>query len=355
MGAVPQVINADMWWYRLMYTKYNRYKGFSLTELMVAMALGLVIFSALISIMINYKSNTEMVTRNSELSDVGRYSLEVLYQDIFMAGFFGELTNQPIHSENLNIRLASGLSVSSDCTGDGENNESFPVTPSKYAFRYIYAETFDSSNYTIQCAVGAKEGSDVIQIKRVKAKPHANANSLDPSNFYLMANFNEGVFFYGADTTPADLESAQVWQYQHNIYFVENVDRAGHSIPVLKRAYLTVSSSTGKGMISEEPITEGVEKLRFLFGYDENDDGVVDSFYPSDINYRHHWEQQGVELKAVKVFILVRAVQPEAGYTNQKTYYMGDQAYTVNDSYRRQLFSKTIYLHNSGLRSHQEG
>jgi hypothetical protein len=44
--------------------------------------------------------------------------------------------------------------------------------------------------------------------------------------------------------------------------------------------------------------------------------------------------------------LLARTAKVENGYSNTTSYAMGDQTYTVNDGFRRQLFTAVVQLRN---------
>ncbi len=63
--------------------------GFTLVELMIAIAIGLVMLVALLTLFINTsRSNSEMAKTNS-LIDNGRFAMQLLESDIVHAGFWG--------------------------------------------------------------------------------------------------------------------------------------------------------------------------------------------------------------------------------------------------------------------------
>ena len=51
-------------------------------------------------------------------------------------------------------------------------------------------------------------------------------------------------------------------------------------------------------------------------------------------------------MNSVRIWILVRASQPDPGYQNTSTYTLGDITVTVNDSFRREVFSTVVHLRN---------
>jgi hypothetical protein len=52
------------------------------------------------------------------------------------------------------------------------------------------------------------------------------------------------------------------------------------------------------------------------------------------------------DVNSVRIWVLARNSQPEPGYANTTTYQLGNQEITVNDNYRRQLFTHVVQLRN---------
>ncbi|WP_332825917.1 PilW family protein, partial [Ramlibacter sp.] len=66
-------------------------RGFSLVELLVAIALGLFIVIALIALYVNViRSNNEM-SKSNQLIENGRFAMQILQDDVALAGFWGPL------------------------------------------------------------------------------------------------------------------------------------------------------------------------------------------------------------------------------------------------------------------------
>jgi hypothetical protein len=49
---------------------------------------------------------------------------------------------------------------------------------------------------------------------------------------------------------------------------------------------------------------------------------------------------------SVRIWLLARSAVTEPGYLNSQTYSMGNQAYTVNDGFRRQLYTTVVQIRN---------
>ena len=53
------------------------------------------------------------------------------------------------------------------------------------------------------------------------------------------------------------------------------------------------------------------------------------------------------QVVAVRVWVRMRADNPEQGFVDGRTYKYADTNYKPNDNYRRVVMSRTIYLRNS--------
>jgi hypothetical protein len=54
------------------------------------------------------------------------------------------------------------------------------------------------------------------------------------------------------------------------------------------------------------------------------------------------------QVVSVRIWILVRATDPEVGFTDNRVYNYGNRVnYTPNDGFRRVLFSRTVQVRNS--------
>jgi type IV pilus assembly protein PilW len=100
------------------------------------------------------------------------------------------------------------------------------------------------------------------------------------------------------------------------------------------------------------PIIDGIEMIRFMYGVDINGDGNVDSYLNADNVPENAWDNAGdFSIVAVQIFVLARNIRPDRKYSNTNTYQLGDLPYTVNDNYRRLLFSSTVTLYNASVAS----
>lgn len=333
---------------RHIMNKFNlKNKGMSLVELMIAMLIGLFLTAGLFTLFNMSSSNVTTTSQFNQLQENGRIALTLLERDISQLGFFADITGTELIL-NINTITSSVKVVASDCVGEGANNATLPrLIPAH--FRRLFGGEFDTK-LPISCssALTPDKKTDIIQIKRLVG-PSVLAAQLDSNSYYASVTTNEIEFFNGNSVPPVKLNS-RIWKYQHKIYFIET--EAG--IPVLKRRSLNLS----KGMLNEEQLVEGIENMRFLYGFDNNGDSTPDTFLSADEVSNFMWDNQGFQrLLAVKIYLLVRAVNIDRSYENDVVYALGDKKISgsVNPNknsdadykhYRRKVMSTTVVLEN---------
>ncbi|MFC3033903.1 PilW family protein [Pseudoalteromonas fenneropenaei] len=320
-------------------------RGFTLLELMISLFVGGLILGGVMLTYLSMKTTTRDTLTIGELQESGRLVLSILQRDIEQIGFWGTFYDAGFTETN----LSSPANPGNDCT-DGFNNGSFPnADPAN--FRAIYGSTITSGR-ALGCITNAKANTEVLQLKflegfQVLAQATANTN-----RYYFVAEQEKGQFVPGNTARTMALNvNATLWPYSHHVYYIKEINYVLNdqnvSVPVLYRRRLTVSG----GMI-DEPVMEGVEDIRLLFGLDTTADGRVNLYRPLSSMQATDWENEDAIL-TVQLFILVRALEPDAGLslTNQ-TYSLGHdpqkRTLTFKDSYRRTVFSTTIRLNNMG-------
>lgn len=324
-------------------------QGFSLLEVFVALAIGLVIFAGVLSIFVGMRTTTAETSAYGELQENGRFAMSVLTDDISKQDFWGDYTGT---FDLASISHSLGA-PGNDCNGDGVNNGSFPLAVGN--FRTLWGETVSSAN-PMGCFDDAKAGSDLIQIKRVLAAELVQADGVTPivnapaGNYYLVTSANGGVLF--ASGAVPNVENSRVWQYQHHVYYVREETLGDNSVPVLMQGQLSTQ-------MSFSPIIDGIEMIHFMYGFDADTDpesagyGIVDAYLSAtSMATSSLWDNLGgTKIISVKVYVLARSILPDNKYQNNNTYQLGDISYTPDDNYRRLLFSSTVTLYNARVDS----
>ncbi len=309
--------------------KNSKQSGFSLVELMVAMVISLFLALGLFAMFSMSATNVTTTGQFNQLQENGRIALAIMVPDLSQVGFFGDMTGTDfVLGTNARVDDAVGT----DCIGQGLNNATLPNGQPAH-FRRLWGYEAGVSAGSLSCVNSAMTGTDVIQIKRLVGPPGAT------SGFRVAATASQAVFF--KDTDPG-LENQRVWEYQHHVYFIKD----NNGVPVLTRKSLSAS-----GMNVDEPLVEGIENMRILYGFDENGDDTADSFMPVQNVTDLMWDNQLFQrIVALRIFLLVRSPNADNSYTNNATYSLGDKTISGGgDNFRRKVVSTTVVLENPVL------
>ena len=315
-------------------------QGFTLLEVFIALVIGLILFSGVLTLFVGMKITSKQTTSLGELQESGRVAISLFTNELLHQNFWGDFTGV-FDSASILHKLSS---PKNECHGGGVNNGSFPknVTPTAANhFRTLWGQTVRNKKQ-LGCITNAKTGSsatndnsDIIQLKRVIGE---DVEHIYPEYYYLTANQYTGKILKGGQAT---LDNSRSWKYQHHIYYVKNEKSGGAVIPVLMEGKLT------RGAIRFAPIIDGIEIIRFMYGVDTDNNGVANVYLSADNMPSTYWDQTRYSrIVAIQFFVLVRNIREDMKYTNSNVYQIGDVTVTFNDHYRRLLFSSTVNLLN---------
>ncbi|MDA9942273.1 PilW family protein [Luminiphilus sp.] len=318
----------------------KRQRGFSLTELLVATVIGLFLIAATFSVLGVSSASVRSTGQMTQLQEAARLALRLVEEDLTQAGFFSDLSAIDL-SPNTNTTL-HGSVAGVDCVGKGMNNGTFPNGVGH--FRTLWAAQ-RGSQPAISCETAAREGSDVLQLKRLRG--NVVNGSLVSNRFYALLNLNELHFFTGQQVPPP-IAGGRIYEYQHRVYYVKN---NADSVPTLYRHSLSSTALMGVA----EPLVEGVEMMRFEFGIDSNGDSVVDAYLKTSEVTDSLWDQhRDAEIISVQVHLLLRAFHQDGTFQTgmTRTYPMpGGTVSVPDDGYRRKQVSTTVVIRNPWLKT----
>jgi len=340
-------------------------RGMSLVELMVAIAIGALIVAAMAVLFANNSRSRSATERASRQMENGRYALEVLRNDLFHAGYYGELDPAGL--------LATGVLTTTKpdpCATDvGSVQSAMPV----------YVQGYDDvAATTLTCLNDVKAGTDVVVVRRVsgcvvgaagcagvpagaaafQTSACSNATELgsaDIANHYRLDTDATVFTLKLRDCTTV----APKRRYVLRIYYVANNDRAGDGVPTLKFAEL------GAGAFATSSLVQGVENLQLEYGLDTDGNGDADVYTANPDLYLGcgaatpptcvvNW----TSVVSAKVFVLTRSIDITPGYVDAKTYVLGRKANGdanefsgLDPGYKRRVFQEVVRLQNpSGRR-----
>jgi len=331
-------------------------KGFTLVELMISLSIGLVLFAGVLSVFVGMRTTTAETSTFGELQENGRFAISVLTNDLLKQNFWGDYSG-PIVETNVNVLSPV---PGNDCVGGGVNNATFPLAGFG-SFRTLWGQTLTAASpdplgcFSTPASTRTKEGSDVIQIKRVIGNPVPTISLINPlpvtsaGNYYLMANTDGGGIYAHGDAFPV-LQNFRTWLYQHHIYYVRERQVGNDFVPVLMQGRLANLT------MNFNPVIDGIEVIRFMYGIDTDTNplapgyGVINAYISAENMTESLWDNGGgTRVLAVKVYVLARSILPDNKYNNTSSYQLGNLKVTMNDHYRRLLFSSTITLNNASV------
>lgn len=357
-------------------------RGFTLVELMVAIALGLVLLTVLVSLIISSVTNRSELDKSSRQIENGRYSLETLVNDIQMAGFKGQTGIQSWDRVMPAACPANTADLGYTSTAGSPQKVPLPVVgltdvPSCLASAASGANVktgtgmllVTRASSEVLAPVAAQPGEHYIQVSTCKDDPLSfeagSPAAPDPAGGSSAAPKFE---LRKKDCSSSNLASLR--KLVHRIYFISDCNECGKdTIPTLKVAEFI----NGSMVIS--PLVDGIDDLQFDYGIDMDHNGSPDCYVsapgapPSteidvatcpQTSPAYDWtkaDENWLNVMAVRVHLLARNTEPSPGWAaeeKKRTYALGlahPQVGRFDDNYKRHAFSTVARLINdSGIR-----
>jgi type IV pilus assembly protein PilW len=309
-------------------------RGFTLVELMVALALGMLLTVAMTFVYLNSRTAFSRQQQLSSIQQSVRVAFEYLSNDARMAGHVGCYTGLPMTGSTFNTALST-TSIASNFAIGIEGYEYSNATAGTYTLgSSAPADNSTASNWATNAAVstsstvpmtsiagtgnGLTPGSDVLVIRTVAGRPvrlsantvtgdnklvvenlagqscadgSAKVSGFCPSSYGLVASCNQArVFQLGTGAIVAQTlaltgtlgadplyktDDSEVFPLQTVVYYVRK-----SSIGTATSLYRRVFDGNTAGGIEQELI-EGVESLQIRYGVDTTlptPNGVVDTY-----------------------------------------------------------------------------
>jgi len=299
--------------------------GFSIIEMMISITIGLIIVAALIGVLVSNAASSKTNDRTSELQSNGRYALDHLRRELRHAGYRGYTWAEP-------SAPSGAISVTNECL-DGGAADSFITN-----VRQGVWGANDSNPYNANCLPTQYLRGDVLVLRRVASAP---ATALAASTLYFHSTYSTGEMFQGTTApgfTGPPLDDFPVQEY---VYYIGSDDDDA-TVPALRRVALQ-----SDGSMADEMVVSGIEHMQLQYARATTDlntqyhnaNSITGASTTTDTT---EWD----DVNSARIWLLARNARTENGYSNTNSYFMGDQTYTVNDSFRRQLFTAVVQLRN---------
>ena len=347
------------------YPSARREAGLSIIELMISIALGLMILTAVISVFVNASTARNEVERTSRQIENGRFAVELLSDDLRVAGFYGEM--------GIASLPATGA------LADAEHNPCSTTAANWGKAMNFHVLGYDNGTGVPACVPASlMAGTDVVVVRRVKTcvagvdgceaatsvKPYLQVSlcetelAVKPYVIGLQgtADFTQ-LHLRDCTTSPPGTVAGRR-QYLVRIYFISTDNGAGQPIPTLKVMELELKS--GAIDMVERPLVEGIQNFNVEYGIDTDGDGTVDAYSTAPAAFvcgtctpESNWRN----VLTAQFYILARNIDTSPGYSDGKTYRLGRDAagdpITVgpfNDGFRRHIYTGLVRIANAAGR-----
>jgi type IV pilus assembly protein PilW len=373
-------------------------RGFTIIELLVALGIGSLMATAMLMLFARtLESNREQFKAVQQIES-GRYALDVLFNDIRHAGFFGD------YSES----IAAPSSLPDPCSIPAEGAV---VSGSANADHFaLHIQGYPASDLNTAATIPAacaswidsttlRPGSDIVVVRRLNTVPlvpdppaadtdgtgttaTVTANDLyaqtDTSNmdvqYGVAATINATKTAKNAPTTlqrrhpsimtsPRPLVAAAIRKMHVHIYFVASCRQGSGSngkclttddtVPTLKRLELVAGASAPTFQLV--PLADGIEFLKLRYGLDTTStvsgkkvDAVEDSIVTAPATVAD-WQNA----VTAEINVLARNPDSTSDYTDTKTYDLGSATFTPSGAavhYKRHVFRSKVFIANVGGR-----
>ena len=320
--------------------------GFSLVELMVAMAVGTVIIGGAFSLFSTSRDTQKASEAQMDMVADARFAIEMISYDLRHAGLWGVNNRDGLIScKSTDAPCVS--TVNGDTPPTTATNDCAVGTDPEWAFdlsRSVFA-TDGANPYASTCIPGTENyvaNTDVLEVH------YADANIIQPADLlagqtYVRSNFISGRLFVGSvapvvasyDTDPL----TQSHQLQANAYYISDyTDAVGDGIPSLRRASLVNGPE-----IRNQVLVSGVVDLQVQFGEDINNDLMIDRYVnPADVN---DWSN----VYAAKIWLVMQSDEQQIGVDTEKSFEIAGApaaTYGGQDDYRYFMVTSVINLRN---------
>lgn len=327
-----------------------RQQGLSMIEMMISITIGLLILAALSTLFVNQNKARSELDKSNRMIDNGRYALEILTDNLRMAGYYDSFLPSDIPTatpDPCSVATLTNAATNLDALLHHVQGYNAAAQASQISGPPC------SLTYTAGSAATIKPGSDILVLRRASTATPVPAASAAAATIYLQASncFTDSAFYQLAAGSAAfsalhekDCTSLSgLRPFIVQVYFVSPDNNVGDGIPTLKRRELDQATGT----FITTPLVEGIEYMQIDYGLDTNDDGSPDPPYIASPTMA-----QWVDIMSVRINIIARNNETTSGYTDTKSYVLGGAGVfgPFGDPYKRHAYTQLVRLVNPSSR-----
>ncbi len=326
--------------------------GMTLTEVMVALTLGLILMGAVLGIYSGTKQSYRLQHALARLQENGIFAIEFLSRDLRMSGYQGCASLSFVQPPDASLTVAGesvnlSLSPATALRGYRVMDDSGTVSPT-YSGPGSQPEYDVPGTDAISMIFGACEAELTADMGTgTAATVESNSCGFQEDDILIISDcIKSNVFVADSGTTSTNIDTggvsgygvgAKVLKLKIRDYYLKNKILAdGTDIPSLYRRDRNADSST------EEEVIEGVEDIDLRFGVRDPVSGVMNFSTADNVT---DWGQ----VKLVRVRLLLQTQEDHLAERSQ-VYKFAGGSFTAADRRVRREFSTTVNLRNLSLK-----
>lgn len=332
---------------------FSKNRGFTIVELMIAIAIGMLIIAALSQVYLGNRKNFLVEEGLARLQENGRYATYMLNKDIRMIGFVGCSNQGKIKINNLIKNPTYSFDLGNSLRGYDSATSSFsPVLPTNLSTKALPGS--DVLELRMATFFNVNLNDDMHKSNNpIPVSSRTTINAGDPllitdcrvgDLFVAGSNSNAAVITHTVsnntqnELSTAYLQNAKVMKYAYYAYYVKNTGRTndkGQPIYALVR-------QDANGV--ENEIADGVEKMRITYLVDTNNDKNVDTYQTAtQVDNSNNWDN----VRGVQISLLLSTTE-DVNDKNQSYAFNGVTS-TPTDKKLRREWDSFINIRNRGL------
>jgi type IV pilus assembly protein PilW len=344
----------------------RRSRGLTLVELLVAIALGLVVLTALVALYGNVTRTNNEMTKTNQLIENGRFAMQLLQDDVALAGFWGPLD------------AIEATAVPDPCLAQAAwPTDAAALEAYKNNLVSIPVHAYADGSALAGCGAGLAgvvAQSDVLVVRHASTcVAGANCDGGTDTGPHIQISAcrtdapPEPAWLLEAkatlDARPVKIRlkdcaaggvgtEAPRRKMLVNVYYVAN---SATGVPTLMRVRM-VNGAFG----TPEPMVDGIQAFKVELGVDnKGSNGLpISATNPGDGNADEYVACSPAcdlavlaNVVSVKLHLLARNLERTAGHTDDKAYQLGPLAIAApGDDFKRHVFSTTVRVVNPSSR-----
>jgi len=331
----------------------NRYQGFSLVELMIAMGLSLILMMGILEVFNTNKQSFELIHDSHELQENGRVAGALIAESLRMADHWAGVDGSDVELGHTALTSSPGACNAAWIFNSSEAVRGYEGESTVESVNGFPVECIDSEEYV--------ENSDLLMLRYADGR--SLTNDIDISHvrnakqyFVRVTTGLSAYVFNGSGSAQAisrvpAASGTYNMHYRAELYFLRPCSNKVNKncldgLPTLTRLTLNGNKFT------QQALVEGIEQLKFSYGVDQNGNQEIDHYLAA--NAVSDW---GAVI-SVRMSLIARSLKKDANLDESDKEYLMDgnmealgSVYVVSfldKRFRRKLYQREVYIRNRG-------